>query len=712
MSTYESLPSPGTMLIRFAFLTCALLAFLPACSDSPASSEDSGLTDNSDLSGIPDSDSDVASEDVPDADAECTTLGCPCDDEDDCRSGYCVRSPLVGRVCADFCAGDCPEEGWECRLLENSGGDAVELCVPLGIAYCTECLADTDCGGVEGLCLQQIEGRFCAPPCDLDNPICPAGASCNPAPIDGVSYGVCTPDSGLCSPCIDDDGDQRGQGDACLGSDCNDDDDTSYAGAPEFCDGEDNDCDLELDEDFDLGTDADNCGECGVVCSDNNAISSCDAGVCVVDECVDGFANCDEDASNGCEVNEAAADACEACNDGVVVGGSCGACDLGTWSCVGVDAICTGGDTPENACGGCAELTSAPDDRCGSCGSGVWTCAADAESVVCTGDVGDGALNACGGCGVIEGPPGAECGACGGVWQCEDDDASVACIGDPTDSDSDGVCDVDDRCEGFPDSADADGDGTPDGCEDECPDGFFGPTCLGECECASGDCDDGLTGTGVCECADGFIGARCDRCDDGLFGADCAGVCDCINGSCDDGVDGDGACTCAAGFDGIRCDACETGRYGATCTGVCACVNGDCADGIGGDGACTCDDGARGLLCDECDPNFFGSDCAPCRRCRLGFECDDGAEGTGFCVSDCIPTGSPDTNCDAIDDDCNGIADDGFVPPAGFCGCLDCGTDGSGRELFYPESETSWVCQRGDVVCVPDAGSECIRGCE
>ncbi len=44
-------------------------------------------------------------------------------------------------------------------------------------------------------------------------------------------------------------------------------------------------------------------------------------------------------------------------------------------------------------------------------------------------------------------------------------DANCNCVGTPVDSDNDGVLDCDDVCPGFDDKADADGDGTPDGCE-------------------------------------------------------------------------------------------------------------------------------------------------------------------------------------------------------------------------------------------------------
>lgn len=85
--------------------------------------------------------------------------------------------------------------------------------------------------------------------------------------------------------------------------DCDDFDPTRYVGATERCDGVDNDCDSRIDE----GADA--------ACTLPGTVTSCEAGACVIAECVDTFSDCDGDASNGCESNTRSSFAhCGSCN--------------------------------------------------------------------------------------------------------------------------------------------------------------------------------------------------------------------------------------------------------------------------------------------------------------------------------------------------------------------------------------------------------------
>ena len=50
----------------------------------------------------------------------------------------------------------------------------------------------------------------------------------------------------------------------------------------EVCNGADDDCDGEIDEDFDLDADLANCGACGNACGGEHATPSCDAGSCAL----------------------------------------------------------------------------------------------------------------------------------------------------------------------------------------------------------------------------------------------------------------------------------------------------------------------------------------------------------------------------------------------------------------------------------------------
>jgi len=50
-------------------------------------------------------------------------------------------------------------------------------------------------------------------------------------------------------------------------------------------------------------TDPNNCGSCGSVCFVANGTPACTAGMCTIASCNAGFANCDNNPANGCEVN-------------------------------------------------------------------------------------------------------------------------------------------------------------------------------------------------------------------------------------------------------------------------------------------------------------------------------------------------------------------------------------------------------------------------
>jgi hypothetical protein len=396
---------------------------------------DEGLDSfTADTSGEPDS-VDDAVDDTEDA-GPCTSLGCACEDDLDCASGYCLDSPEGGRVCSEFCDEQCSDPAYDCRLLVNSGGDAARLCVPGSDAYCDECDVVSDCGDLRAACYTLApDTSVCVTPCD-DETLCPSGATCNSLVIDGDESTYCVPEDGVCDGCIDEDGDFHGVGPDCFGPDQDDEDDTVYDGAPERCDGRDNDGNGEIDEGFDLDNSLEHCGACNTPCEVEDGVAACVEGICVVDGCPDGFEDCDSDAENGCEVDLADPVRCGTCElpDGAP-GDSCGTCETGTWTC-GEDDLTTcegdAGDDVLNACGGCESLDDVPGEVCGTCETGEWTCTEDG-GLSCEGDLGEDAENPCGGCDELEGEPGSACGTCDtGVWVCAAEEV-LSCIGDTGD---------------------------------------------------------------------------------------------------------------------------------------------------------------------------------------------------------------------------------------------------------------------------------------
>jgi sulfatase-modifying factor enzyme 1/putative metal-binding protein len=155
--------------------------------------------------------------------------------------------------------------------------------------------------------------------------------------------------------------------------------------ADEVCNGEDDNCDGQRDEGFDLTADVDNCGVCGNVCNLLHATSACTAGECKIDECDDGWYSVDGLNSTGCEypcqlkdklgadcdpatapaadgcgvevcddidqncngqINEVSADADAPCSDFCPTKECYGTCTFGKTQCIGSILVCLPGVTP------------------------------------------------------------------------------------------------------------------------------------------------------------------------------------------------------------------------------------------------------------------------------------------------------------------------------------------------------------------------------
>ncbi|MEA3469682.1 MAG: hypothetical protein U9R57_15875 [Thermodesulfobacteriota bacterium] len=89
---------------------------------------------------------------------------------------------------------------------------------------------------------------------------------------------------------------------------------------------------------------------------------------------------------------------------------------------------------------------------------------------------------------------------------------------------------------------------------------------------------------------------------------------------------------------------------------------------------------------------------------------DDFTFATSISIPRCVPTGFLDNNCDGVDDDCNGMADDGYEPDAG-CGVGLCLTDNTPSSCI---DGVETVCDPGspvpedtDPVCTDALDNDC-----
>merc|ERR1711916_79731 len=207
-----------------------------------------------------------------------------------------------------------------------------------------------------------------------------------------------------------------------------------------------------------------------------------------------------------------------------------------------------------------------------------------------------------------------------------------------------------------------------------CADGFEGPTCEREGECAcfdvcsSSPCANGgqclyAFGDYECECAEGFTGRNCDVSADG---AECeSNGCSslpCRNGgTCygivpEEGSDdvAEVACVCPAGFSGPLCEVRDHPCDPSPCENGALCFERSSSDG---------NDGLPSYFC-RCTSGYQGATCSvpsdPCAAnpCRHGGTCLTGrksaGEGAYFCA---CADGYAGHDCGRTDDDVCGCDD-------------------------------------------------------
>lgn len=237
-----------------------------------------------------------------------------------------------------------------------------------------------------------------------------------------------------------------------------------------------------------LQTDVNNCGGCGNVCDPLNATPSCSAGACGIGMCDPGYANCNNDITDGCESTPS--------TDPL----NCGACRNVCRTYPNASTLCSSGTCSMGPCksgyvncnnsdsDGCEIVTSKDPANCGTCGTRCDTppnaasasctsgkCVANCNSSFrdCDGSFKNGCetiiqndINNCGMCGKVCGP------VANGVQLCQDKVCKIA------------ICQT-----GF---ADCNGD-YADGCEvdlrkDKNNCGMCGKECAGNRRCANRLC--------------------------------------------------------------------------------------------------------------------------------------------------------------------------------------------------------------------------------
>jgi|GEM_PF-6717886 len=457
------------------------------------------------------------------------------------------------------------------------------------------------------------------------------------------------------------------------------------------CDGVDDDCDGTTDDDFVVLA-----SECGVgACGDVGTVE-CVAGK-LVDDCVAGEAAADDRECNGedddCDgMTDEDATRAISCGEGACRAEGFANCDDGVASvdCVSLDVAASDDATCDGIDGDCDGATDedyvASDTTCG-----VGACLARGVRDCVQG----GLVDSC-----VPGTAAADDATCNGVDEdCNgvaDEDYAITVT-----SCGRGVC----NRNGLRTCVDG---GTLDGCVAGSPTASDDKTCDG----VDDDCDDVVDedvaqqsmscGRGACT----TLGTR--TCDQGTWIEDCHPVappssvddaCDGIDDNCD-GVTDEGwtvvATSCGVGVcAGSGISTCEGGVEGDTCTaGTGAARDEDCDN-----------------VDDDCDGTADEDYVAPVTSCGRGacvssglLTCDQGVT-TNTCVAD-LPAAS-DTTCNGVDDDCDDATDESYVGAATTCGVGRC------------EAGGGLVCVEGGVLddCTPRppncTGRQCgSDGCE
>ncbi len=651
----------------------------------------------------------------------CADGGCdPCRSSEDCAGfpdrGECIAGvcrpcdPLTGVGCpaatpycraSDFtclpaapCAENAERACYEAAPATRGRGvcrDGRQQCVDGVWAPCADAVypADEQCNVADDDCDDRLDEGIALPcydhdPATLGVGVCAAGARVCADGALGACEGQVGPTAETCNGQDDDcDGRVDQFAETCFGGDpavidigrCRAGERACIAGdwtecrgeiepRAEQCDRQDDDCDGALDEDFDVLTDRNHCGQCGRACGD---AEECCQGRC---RRLDTPEDCGE-CGNACDRG---ADRCELAPGGARC--RCGDGDAcpGDQRCVDGACRCQGNDDcgPQQLCcdGVCADTRAEPGPdgepaQCAACGDGG-----------CHPNVADHCDDRECRCG-----DSAEC--IGGTVCAPDDDGAYRCFGCERNSDclQPGTICCDNAC------VPTDASFQCEGCGERCS-----PTAADRCvevdrfaeppvRCACGD--DGAPCAGATPyCVDG----ACEECRND---ADCpANRTRCFDGVCrecnpaDHGPCGadqlccDFRCRATGPAAGEQCEACGAGCNQLStnrCTGRdCRCGNNPACGGA----TPVCDD-ARGICVTcrndaDCKGNPNGGQCVDntCRACDPNGH--DGCGGNQLCcarggVPRCEVTGARlGDECEACDVACS-------QGPTSSCNARSCG---------------------------------------